>query len=422
MRQLPTPRRAVALCLMFACACAPRLRPGKPGASGQPVRIGLVEGVAALTIQSSEAMQVTVGPGMLHGSAFEFVASASEVGVSGQGGQARGRNVVCESRSPISVNGVPYRGKIEVVGTADGLTVVNEVGVEDYLKGVVPREIGYLRPEEIEAMKAQAVAARTYTLAHVGRRASRGFDIYGDTRDQVYGGVPAESEIGSRAVEETSGKVMVYQGKYVRAFFHSTCGGSTANIEDVWDSPPEPYLRRVYDADERGFHCQDSRHFRWVEVYSERQARAIIAEHLPSVVADAPRDVGRLREVTVESQALSGRAQVTRVTSDRGTWQVAGDDIRQVLRRPIDGALTLRSSYIRLFTDRTPDGFLSRLVVSGGGNGHGIGMCQWGAIGMARKGYTAEQILRHYYRGIQLVDYRAARIASTMTDAPAGEG
>jgi len=421
MLRSPWSARIVLLCLACASACAPGPKPGTP-AGGQTVRVGLLEGQSAVTVQSSDAMQVTVGPGMLHGTMFDLVSGTSEMSLSGPGGGSRGRKVVCESRSPISVNGAAYRGKIEVVQTSKGLMVVNEVGVEDYLRGVVPPEIGYLRPEEIEAMKAQAIAARTYSLAHLGRRASQGFDLYSDARDQMYGGVAAESEIGNRAVEATRGKVMVYQGKYIRAFFHGTCGGSTVNIEDVWDSPPVPYLRRVYDADERGFHCQDSRHFRWVEVYSRRDAQQIIEKNLPSAAADAPRAIGGLREVTVESQALSGRALTTRIVSDRGTWQVPKDEVRSVLRRPIDGTPMLRSSYVRLFTDRTPDGFLARLVVSGGGNGHGIGMCQWGAIGMARKGYTAEQIVKHYYRGIQILDYRAARIASVMTDAPAGEG
>ena len=419
--------RMAGLGMALLIACAPTSRIGGPGEvgrgeRGRPVRIGLLEKESTVALESSETMEVTVGPGTLHGTAFQFTSGAGEMTVSGPGGQARGQKAVCESRSPIRVNGTGYRGRIEIAQTAEGLTVVNEVGLEDYLCGVVPREIGYLRAEESEAMKAQAIAARTYTVAHIGRRSSRGFDLYSDTRDQVYGGVAAESEIGNRAVSETAGKVMTFQGQYIQAFFHSTCGGSTVNIEDVWDSPPVPYLKRVYDADSRGFHCQESRHFRWVEVYSQRQAHEIIGANLSSVVSDAPSAIGRLREVTVEAQSLSGRAQTTRIVSDRGTWQVSKDKIRNVLCRPIDGTPGLRSSYIRLFTDRTPEGFLRRLTVSGGGNGHGIGMCQWGAIGMARKGYTYEQIINHYYRGVQIINYQAARVASGMTDAPAGEG
>ena len=262
-------------------------------------------------------------------------------------------------------------------------------------------------------MKAQAVAARTYTLAHLGRRRSLGFDLYADTRDQVYGGSGAESTNGDRAVEGTRGKAMVYNGRLVEAFFHSTCGGSTVNIEDVWNASSQtPYLRRVHDSDSDGIHCQPSPHFRWSETYSAADLRRILSAHLSEGgVSGVPSDIGRVRDVSVEEQTLSGRAAVTRIIAERGTWRVAKDKIRMVLRRPTAGDPPLRSSYIRLAANKSSDGFITQLGVSGGGFGHGIGMCQWGAIGMARKGYRYEQMLTHYYQGVQIIDYESARLA-----------
>jgi len=411
-RRLPTIVLAGAICVVLG-ACAPPqvvgLRP--QGADGAPIRIGIKEDAAVVRIESEEVMRATVGPAMLHGHSFQVNPGSGQILVTGSGGEARGDRIACESMKPIRVDGVAYRGKIEVFERSGGLTVVNVIGLEDYLCGVAPKEIGYLRQNEIEAMKAQVVAARTYAVAHLDRRDSHGFDLYGDVRDQVYGGIAGESDVGNAAVEATRGKVITYRGRPIEAYFHSTCGGSTADINDVWDSEPVPYLRRVYDADDAGFHCQISPHFRWVETYTREQVQAILADHLPEGAAEVPPRIGRVRDMEVVSVARSGRALSTRVTTDQGTWYVGKQKLRNVLRRPTSGAPILRSDYVRLFCDRGPDGSLVRLVVSGGGNGHGLGMCQWGAIGMARKGCTMGQIIHHYYHDVQITDYQAARLA-----------
>ncbi len=412
-------RLALTIGLATLAACAPiplggAGPSGLPGAGGAPIRIGLLQGVRVATVECSETMRVSAGAGTLHGKRFVLRAGSGRISISGSGGDGRGTKVTCEAASPIKVDGTAYRGAVEVSLRSGAMTVVNIVGLEDYVSGVVPKEIGYLKSEEVEAMKAQALAARTYTVAHLGRRASSGFDLYSDTRDQVYGGVSVESDVGNRAVRETAGLVMTHNGRPIQAFFHSTCGGSTANIEDVWESEPVPYLRRTYDADADGeFNCRGSRHFRWTETYSAAAAREMISSNLRREVPGAPRDVGRIREVVVDAQALSGRAQSVRVTSDNGTWVVRKKKIRAVLRRRSDGEdRPLRSTYIRILNDRTPDGYLSRVVISGAGNGHGIGMCQWGAIGMARAGRSAEQIVRKYYRGTELSLYNGGNMAS----------
>ena len=407
------------ICSLTVLSCAtggvaPGYENGGSGTTGGTIiRIGLETEARSITVEGTADIGVTVGVGRLSGSSFTFIANGNELRVTGSGSDARGATALCTSSSPIRVGGTAYRGSIEIKSSGGTLTVVNIIDVESYLRGVVPREIGYLRDNEIEAMKAQAVAARTYTLAHLGRRRSLGFDLYADTRDQVYGGSGAESTNGDRAVQETSGKVMVYNDELIEAFFHSTCGGSTANIEDVWNpTSPAPYLRRAHDSDDDGIHCQASPHFRWTETYTGDELRRIVSAHLRrGGVTGAPADIGRIRDVSVEEQTLSGRATVTRIISERGTWRVRKDKIRQVLRRPIQGNPPLRSSYIRIAARKSSDGFITRMGISGGGFGHGIGMCQWGAIGMSRKGYRYQQILQHYYQGIQIVDYQSVRLA-----------
>jgi stage II sporulation protein D len=142
----------------------------------------------------------------------------------------------------------PYRGTVLLQATANGrLTAVNLVDMEGYLLGVVPREIGRVDEDLLEAAKAQAIAARTYAIAHLGRREALGFDVYATVQDQVYGGVIDEHEPVSRAVRETRGEILVYDGRPIEAYYHSTCAGQTAAIEEVWNDSPRPYLRSVVD-------------------------------------------------------------------------------------------------------------------------------------------------------------------------------
>ncbi len=147
-----------------------------------------------------------------------------------------------ERAVPVKLNGKEYRGKIEVFVNARGsLTVVNIVPLEDYLLGVVPAELSL---PQLEAQKAQAVAARTYAIANIGQHRTKGFDMVPTVWSQVYKGVSIESAMGTRAVRETAGMVAMHGGKPIMAYFTSTCGGRTENSENVFDHA-EPYLRGV---------------------------------------------------------------------------------------------------------------------------------------------------------------------------------
>jgi stage II sporulation protein D len=144
--------------------------------------------------------------------------------------------------NPVRLNGKAYRGKLEVfVNSRGSLTVVNVVPLEDYLLGVVPSELSL---PQLEAQKAQAVAARTYAVANVGTYGTKGFDMVPTVWSQVYKGVSIETAMGTRAVRETKGIVATYQGKPIMAYFTSTCGGRTENSENIFDHA-EPYLRGV---------------------------------------------------------------------------------------------------------------------------------------------------------------------------------
>ena len=147
----------------------------------------------------------------------------------------------------LSVDGKPYRGDMAFAGTDSGLSVVNVVKIDDYLRGVVPLEIGTTAPDDSAAVQAQAVTARSYAYIHLSTDPRQSFDLTGGTLDQVYGGVAVETPVSSEAVESTRTQVLKYAGRVVNAPYHSTCGGTTAAASEIWRSNDEPYLQRVSD-------------------------------------------------------------------------------------------------------------------------------------------------------------------------------
>ncbi|MEO6463519.1 MAG: SpoIID/LytB domain-containing protein [Candidatus Eisenbacteria bacterium] len=300
-----------------------------------------------------------------------------------------------------------YRGGAKIfLGPRGRITVANRVSVQSYLRGVLPHEIGKLEPATIEAGKAQAVAARTYTLSYIGRRHGEGFDLFDSVEDQVYGGTVDEGPHTDRAVLETAGKVVLHDRSYIRANYHSTCGGATVNVEDVWPDPRFPWLRQVEDGDVRNAWCKGSRHFRWVERWSGSEALSIFNRFGPEQSGIAPPRGGwkELRNVRVGSRSPSGRVRELVFTTERGDIVVFADRTRWALRRPAAaGGGILRSSLFKVAVEKDRRGRVTSVIASGGGNGHGAGMCQVGALAQSRAGRSHEEILRFYYSGVDIV-------------------
>lgn len=297
----------------------------------------------------------------------------------------------------VAVNGKRYRGEVWVIPSGDEVLVVNRLYLEDYLRGVVPLEIGHRAPGEAAAVQAQAVAARSYAYTHLspGRR----WDMVATVMDQVYGGVDAETPISDAAVETTRGLVLTYDGRVVNAPYYSTCGGSTAAASEVWHEGDEPYLVPVSDripGSDR-YYCDISPRFTWTRTFTARALREVLDRYLHQYADDAGRHVGTPRSVEVDGHTASGRVRRLVIATDRGRWSLRGNDIRFVLRQA-SGEI-LQSTYFSVETERADDGSLSRLTLRGRGYGHGIGMCQWGAIGRARAGFDYRTILATYYPG-----------------------
>ncbi len=265
------------------------------------------------------------------------------------------------------------------------------------------REIGPRRSDEVEAVLAQAVVSRSFAIKNRGRWEAFGFDAYADTRDQVYLGVAVETDQVWDAVRKTAGQVLEYQGDVIDAFFHSTCGFSTAGVEEAFGtSRTRPYLRPV--SDDRGgghYYCDISPRFRWREEWDGPKLRAILSRTLPAVtpLSGGGDGLQRITDVTVSRTTRSGRVGELRIVFERGDVRIPGPDVRSVLRPEADRMLA--SAAFQLTVTKT-DGQVTRLIAAGAGSGHAVGMCQWGAIGRARAGQNYEQILTTYFPGTKI--------------------
>ncbi len=282
----------------------------------------------------------------------------------------------------VFIDGKWYRGRAKVVATSGGVSAVNYVDLEQYLYSVVGSEMPTNWP--IESLKAQAVAARTYALYQREHSANTVFDVGDTTAWQVYKGLEEETQSTQVAVNSTVGQVLTYNGRIVEAVFHSSSGGHTENVEDVWSSP-RPYLVGVPDFD------QSAPVYQWVETVSADALRAMIP------------GVGTILnfEITSDQRSPRGRVNAVRVVGDRGSRVLTGNEVRRLL--------SLRSTLFSVMPQLGPVASAGNLPTSsvsfqfmGRGFGHGIGMSQWGAYQMAQQGYNHQQILGHYYQNTVL--------------------
>jgi stage II sporulation protein D len=420
-------RKSLFIAMMGAVACASALpRPNDEAAlldGDQPVRIALatsaqsarVSGTGSWRIYSRKSTNSVAGGKA--GETMRIQARGNQLVVLKENGSVTSRQsapFLVRPTTPgafIVYDGKPYRGELVITPGDGGVLVVNRLGVESYLRGVVPLEIGERKPGEEAAVEAQAVAARSYTYIHMAESGNRGFDMYGSIQDQAYGGVNAEKPMSDAAVASTRDMVLRYAGRIVNTPYHSTCGGNTTSVSEVWwRQADQPYLRPVSDRipGTDSHYCDPSPRFRWTATFDGEQLRNSLEKYLGTVTAaseppvsanpNAPRlSLGRITGFRVEGRTASDRVAAVSIQTARGNYVVRGNDVRFVLRAPSGGLLS--STYFTAETTSDGTGGIGRLVINGGGYGHGIGMCQWGAIGRARAGQDYKTILTTYYQG-----------------------
>lgn len=260
-----------------------------------------------------------------------------------------------------------YRGKVKVIPGDGGVTAINYVDIDDYLYSVVGSEMPSSWPQE--ALRSQAVAARSYAIYQKNKASSRAYDLNSTQSSQVYKGLDGEAASTQSAVDATRGKVLTHSGNVIEAVFHSSSGGHTENSEHVW-SKAVPYLKGVPDYDQNA------------PVYSWR------AQFSLEEVGERIGYPGTIEAVEVLSRTPQGRANRMAIIGDEGTLTITGNTFRQ--------KLDLRSTKFDLAVSPTS------ISVAGNGFGHGIGMSQWGARGMAERGQEYRDILTHFYNGTRL--------------------
>lgn len=398
-------------------AAAPAPVPAEPapepvlaGGIEPEIAIGLVVGAANLTVSSEAPVTVTDSsgtpvPGLPSSRAWAVVPDGAYLVLVGTDGWHSIRSVEfrmapTSPATTLTVGVRRYRGRIILRRDRRGLTAINQLGVESYLAGVISAEMGRRDSADIEAMRAQAVISRTFVLKNRGKRRADGFDLNATVADQVYGGATTETSLAWLAVRGTTGQVLMWQGGLIDAFFSSTCGGQTAQGTEVYAGADRPYLQSIRDLDPDGqAYCRFSPRFRWREEWTGDSLRAILRRTLPATTGVDPANVNQVVDVRVTVRTVSDRAGRIEINLGNRVVSVSGPDIRLTLRPVPDQVL--RSSRFTL-TETRADGRVSRLVADGSGAGHGVGFCQWGAVGRARVGQDYATILRAYFTGTEL--------------------
>jgi stage II sporulation protein D len=272
-----------------------------------------------------------------------------------------------------------FRGKIEMKWKAPGqVIVVNHVPLEEYLAGLLGSEMYPHWP--IEALKAQAVAARTYALHHSNASrnyaAMKDYDVDSSVLSQVYEGAHKEGARAREACRQTKGMALLRNGSIFSTYYHSCCGGMTEHAGNVW--PGENGPPQIKDT-----FCSASPKRAWTyAIYSRQLAAQLATLGIP---------IGTIAAVGVEKEEDSPRNKYLVVRNEAGEHRILATDLRKTI-----GYSHMKSTWF----DVSKTG--GAIVFKGRGYGHGVGMCQWGAKGMADQGYTYEQILKHYYPDAEL--------------------
>ncbi len=271
-----------------------------------------------------------------------------------------------------------FSGKLNLFVLDSEILVVNVLGIEKYLSSVVGSEMPTKWP--IEALKAQAIASRTYALKQKGNNL---FDIDSTQKNQVYNGLESKTFKTTRAVKSTRSLVLTYKNKLISALFHSSSGGMTENSQDVWKNK-YPYLSSVKDFD------KNNPKFRWQKKFSSNELINLFPK------------IGGLKNVEILDITSTGRVKNVKLIGSYGSDNMSGIVLRK--------RLGLNSNFIRFkfFKEELNNNTLQRkgLIVFGQGSGHGVGMSQWGAKYLASRGQKAERILKHFYKGVQIKPFR----------------
>jgi stage II sporulation protein D len=336
-------------------------------AFAENIRVAIADNQRSVTLQAPAGLRFA-------GSAGHHLEKTAIFRAAGMGRQPIR---VSSSGEQVKVNGKAYRGTIEIRKKGNGtLLVINDLDLESYLLGVVAAEIP--ADWEMEALKAQAIASRTYALYQKRNAGRRPYHILATVDSQMYLGKRGERQRAAMAVEKTRGMILTYHGEVIPAFYHASCGGHTEDALELWGID-EPYLKGV-DCD-----CQN------ISTYGSWEKRVTMAGIIGALRREGYR-LGEIGSVEIGKLTAAGRVKTVLFRHAGGTTSVPAETLRATL-----GYSSLPSIFFE------PEIIDREVVLSGRGLGHGVGLCQWGAKEMAQRGADFQAILAYYYPGAALV-------------------
>jgi SpoIID/LytB domain protein len=380
------------------------------------------EGVVRVTNAKGGEVLHTSAPGEMVGIVFDANGTDCWLRQNSNNFRAVPASVRLVSDKPIKVwkpspdTWETHDAPVVIVPARGSFSVTREIPLEEYLRNVVAAEM----PDTFhpQALLAQAVIARTYTLIKLGRHAEEGADLCATIHCQAYGG--KRTHATDQAIGNTRGLVLMAGGKLAEPYYSSTCGGVTGDAGLLWG--PEyshPYLMGVPDMpaksapakltvdnilDAKDAYCRESKASRWTRQFTAAEVNALVAKNLPLVTNDPDARIRTVVNIDIEQRTPNGRVASLRVEGDGVSVLVFGDQVRWLFGTGKPGTDGLWSALFELTVARNAAGAITGYTFRGAGRGHGIGLCQWGANGRAKAGQTFRQILHAYYPGTRLSD------------------
>lgn len=304
----------------------------------------------------------------------EFLKSTAETLVI-KGTQLLSPVMIQFESNQFTLKSVQYRGTIRIIPKETAVFVVNVLPIEEYLASVVPSEMSPSWP--MDALKAQAVCARTFAIKEKISKSNDLFDVVATTNSQAYKGMSVEHQRTNQAIQETKGQILTYKSEPIQSFFHANSGGFTEDSESVWGRSL-PYLKPVASP-----YCKEDSGYAWKKFYSF-ESLSLAFQKL---------GLGEISELEILNRTQSNRIESVRLVGTEKSVQLSGNEFRKML-----GFTSLPS--LRFAVTKLENGF----EMKGFGKGHGVGLSQWGSMGMAKEQYTYKEILAHYFKDVSFAN------------------
>ena len=358
----------------------------KPAVKEVKIKIGIVQSSRSIDIGGSSGGILVVDaengnifelPG---GGIYRAVVASGKLSFAGRLFRSGIKIISNAGNDGLIVNGRKYRGDILLIRANYGITAINETGIEEYVCGVITEEIS--ASWHVESIKAQAVVARTYAVKNAEKHKNEGFGLCNKQHCQMYGGMNAEDPVSNKAVYDTAGEILCYDGKVADTFYHSSCGGRTEDANKVWQLKNEipNYMKGI----KCGF-CETEPLHNW-------ESRISLSS-VASALRAAGLKIKKIKNIQTSGRTSSGRVRYVLI-KNTGTTTLSSHKFRMMI-----GTDIIKSTNFNLTVKNGIAYF------AGHGWGHGVGMCQWGAKGLAENGREYKNILKYYYEGCEIGNY-----------------